>query len=195
MIILEKKIPRIFFLNPRGFQSLDELLKPGQTGAPKFMEEIIISREKGEAIEDPEVIASSQAEVQKRFEESAKRLIERKGLPTLIFDTCIHSGDSFKPVETAFENAGFSHLRFGVMSEARNESGVIPDFRALPQEATNLCYPFHTDSMIQKTYSQVHSIKSQDIKDQIYAQLLREEITRIMKEQINLHRKGPVVQV
>ncbi len=94
-----KKMPGIFFMNPKGFKAREDL-KPG--------EEFSIAIDalfKGDIIESPSQARSEDA-VLSEFRKTYKTLMEHKDKPVLVFDTCIHTGNSLAPVKKSLRKAG-----------------------------------------------------------------------------------------
>lgn len=184
----EEQLPHIYFVSPKGFKTPEELAEIGVTGMPRLIEEAIIAREKGEPVEDPSHVRSA-GEIQHELETSYKHLMQDKDKPLLLFDNCVHKGDTIAPVSKMFEDVGFEDVRFGITSEEDNYSGIEPDFIALDEPANYACYPFHHDSLLEKTYSSVTSIKSGGHRQQIKANAVRDEVIRIMREHIALQKQ------
>lgn len=186
----QEQRPHIYFVNPRGFKSLDDLMKEGLTGFPKIIEEWAKDEIDRTESEDPRVIATDPEEVREDFERTYRHLMASKDQPTLIFDTCIHDGGSSLPIRRTFRDSGFTDLKFGVVADELNYSGVLPDFTMLPHESEFKCYPFHRDSLIQKTFSSTASIRRTDDQDVARGLRLRGELNRVMHEQ-RAWRYGP----
>lgn len=186
----QEKLPHLYFMSPKGFETPEDLVEPGPSGMPRLMEDLYKASERGEAIEDP-YHARKYDDIMKDVENTYRRLVKDKEKPVLLFDNCIHTGDSVGFIGDTLADMGFEDVRVGVASEDRNFSGIHPEFRALPYVSEFHCYPFDQDSVIEKTYASVTAKRSNEPGAQEYANALRDEVRRVMKEQIQLHSQQP----
>ena len=124
----------------------------------------------------------NQDEIIQEFQDTYTKLMEDKDKPVLIFDTCIHSGDSLFSVKRAFDQAGFDDVRVGAVNPSDRASKVKTDFFITRQEPEKGCYPFDRDRMIEKTFDHVYSRPTDDPEKRERSVRLRQEIKRIMRE-------------
>jgi len=183
-------LPNIYFVSPKGFRSSEYLAQAGFTGLPRILEDAATAHKKGEVMEDVSRIRSER-EVDEDVASTYSRLVEDKDKPFLLFDTCVHTGDGVVPVIDSFRRLGFDQLQFGVASDARNYSGIRPDMTVMHREPDKLCYPFHYDDLTDKSYGTVHAIKYPISHYQGTANTVRQEISRVMRDQIALHSVLP----
>jgi hypothetical protein len=170
--------PNIYFVNPKGFKSSDaqsnsELLKANSIG-----------RNKGD-IDESIYLARAQQDIKDEFISSYSKLYEDRDNPVLIFDTCIHSGDTLASVVDIFEQLGFEDARVGSVNQARPESKVQTDFHITDLDPKKGCYPFDRDRMIEKTFEHVYSRPTQDSVKRSASIAIRKEIKKIMQEYLD----------
>lgn len=153
---------------------------------PKIVENITRNITSGEAIED---ILKSQSpqEVLDELKYAYKELNNNKDKPVLVFDTCIHTGESMRRIVDAMEKSGFVDVRIGLVSEIENESAMFPDFSVFSEYSPpiKMCYPFHRYTLVEKTRQHIYSRKSGDSDDRKKSIRLREEIRKIIKERLD----------
>lgn len=146
-----EKMPfTVYFVNPRGFLTDGDLkAKPG--GVSKVTEELF----KGLRSDDrPEMPApKSQADVEKDFKASYGRLVDHKEDATLVYDNCIHRGDSITPIQRTLSGVGFTDVKVGVAADQTNTSGIVPDFIAIENHKTPVCGVFGSDTAVRKPFS------------------------------------------
>lgn len=159
-----EKMPSIYFMNPKGFKTKEEL-------TPEEIEEI----------GDISVVRSRE-DVFREFQKVYRRLIRDKDQPVLIFDTCIHSGKTLAPVKKVFDDAGFSDVRIGSVNPSNTESKIKANFYITRQRPEKCCYPFNRDKIVEKTFSHVHSTRTTDKRRRDQSILLREEIRQIIRK-------------
>jgi hypothetical protein len=61
-------------------------------------------------------------EILQEFKDMYPGLQKAKMENTLVFDTCIHSGDSMSPVLALFDESGFSNVYTGIVADRENRS-------------------------------------------------------------------------
>ena len=172
----EKK-PGIYFMNPKGFKTresltVDELFEIQQD-----------CEWKDDAVESPRQ-ARRERDVTREIEETYSLLMKDKDKPLLIFDSCIHSGDTLSPVKNTLEKVGFEKLIIGSVNPSDRNSSVETDFFITTERPDNGCYPFDRDRMIEKTFDHVYSKKNKNPREVSLAIRLRKEIKRIIDEAI-----------
>lgn len=107
--------------------------------------------------------------------------------PILLFDACIHTGQTLAPVYDRLCEAGIKpeNILVATVSVADLQSPVVPVHMAIMADRpVGVCYPFGHDAMVQKTYGSVVSEQNADPYDQQESRLIRDEIKRAVREQI-----------
>lgn len=182
----DEKLPNIYFLNPKGFTTDEDVLRPGISGVPVGIELLIKNLETGEGVEMPE-LARSQDEALADFANAYERLHADKDKSVFVVDTCIHDARMMRPVRRAFQFAEFKDIRIGMMSNTDNVSEIQPHFVAMPGDPYKMCFPFHRDYMIEKTYRSVTSKHAEIVEFRPFGIRLRDEVIRVMQEQVASH--------
>ncbi len=172
----DERTPNIYFMNPKGFKAKEDL-------TPEEIEDIIEACRWHDDIDETSDQARSREEIMTEFQNTYKRLISDKDKPVLVFDTCIHSGNSLESVKKAFDSLGFSDVRVGAVNPSNDfESQVKTDFYITKKEPKNGCYPFSEDRIIEKTFKRVQSQETKEIHRREKSRRLRKEIKRIMND-------------
>ncbi|MFH1089167.1 MAG: hypothetical protein V1716_01960 [Candidatus Uhrbacteria bacterium] len=122
------------------------------------------------------------------FSSVYKKLSADKDKSVLFFDTCIHSGRTLKPVIDIFKKAGFTNILVSSVKSSDPGSEVKSDFSVTEEFPEGGCYPFGRDTAIVKTVSHVFSDRTTDTVDKKDSSEIREEIHRLMKEEIGKER-------
>ncbi len=134
-----------------------------------------------------------QKTINAKFTKTYHRLVEGKEERVLLFDTCVHSGDTLRHIRNTFQGLGFSDLKLGSM-QPRDITGL--GFRAPPRgyddvdlnytsqrrESYSGCYPFGRDAMVKKGMKSVTSIVNRSKTQKDTARRLRMEIADILRE-------------
>ena len=170
----DEKMPNINFMNPKGFKAREDL-------TPNDIQEIIADCDWKGDISEPSHKVRSQDDILKEFGETYKNLMEDKDKPVLVFDTCLHTGNTISPVKKTLELSGFSDVRIGTITPTREGSKVSSDFYITTRRPENGCYPFDRDRMIEKTFDHVYSRRTDDTEKRNRSIKLREEIKKIME--------------
>jgi len=173
-------LPDVYFVNPTGFVNIEDAMATGKSGLPRAAEIMFDGLTKGVDLASTGLGPRTQEDIEGDFRESYQRLTTNRNQPTLLFDNCIHSGNSLRPVKTTLENIGFTQLKTGVVGEERNISGIIPDFVAIKGEPLGICYPFDKDRMVERRFDSVTSSATQDVDEIEYGVALRKEIHNII---------------
>jgi hypothetical protein len=165
--------PELYLINPMGCISEEDAVSRGDEFTEKLRVNNFIRQGRDE---DTENLSSEQDILD---EMAAVFPVADKNAPVLVFDTCLHSGDSVKPVIDKLEKSGFTDVRLGFCSTFENTSDIQPDFVALPDEPVRVCYPFGPgkSSGVVKTYD---SVLSRYDGDQGLAMQLDQEISRVI---------------
>ena len=180
----EKENPHIYFINPRGFVSNEKY----PTIADKRFYNRKMQYDKPEDID----LIRDEAEIDEDFKNTYARLIQDKDKPLLIYDNCVHEGESLQNVLKFFEKNGFTNIKIFVVHKKNEEfKDKFPvDYITLDKPEEIECYPFGTDNLTEKTFTRVVSLNkekrnkktgklSPEIKK---AYLVREVIKRLVQE-------------
>ncbi len=171
----DEPLPNIYFMNPKGFNS-KENASPGY--AKNVAANAIVN---GDAYEDADQVRP-EAEIKKELKERYFKLMKDKDKPVLVFDSCLHTGNTLAPVIDTLESLGFSNLLVGSVNPSDRQSIIQTDFYITQFIPTKTCYPFDQDRMIEKTFDHVFSKVNPDPHQRTVARRLRDEIREIMKE-------------
>src|SRR3989338_1966564 len=115
-------------------------------------------------------------------------LLADKDKPVLVFDSCIHSGDTLDPVKKTMEEAGFEDIMIGSINPVGRRSRVRTDFHITSKDPEKGCYPFDKDRMIEKVFDHVYSQRTSDPQKRQLSIELRKEIKRIIDEHLPVQR-------
>jgi hypothetical protein len=170
-------MPGIFFLNPKGFKAEEDL------DNEEILQIAMECAMKDDALELPR--ARHREEIMSDFAATYKGLFKDKEKPVLIFDSCIHSGDTLEPVKKSFEAAGFKDIEIGSVNPTERSSKVKTDFFITRERPEKGCYPFDRDRLIEKTFNRVYSQKNNDPHARARAVRLRQEIKQIITDQLD----------
>jgi len=172
--------PHIYFVNPRGMKPSGEermgLIFPNEaamqeTDNPGLLKDVRTAEE-----------------IDLDLLRTYPRLVKQKLAPTLVLDTCMHTGDTMKPVVETLQRTGFTDVRVGVMSNHRNRSGVPIDFVALPETPHYSCHPFYYEGVVSKQFGPSHSVRANSsYADRMHARQVRTEINQIIKDNLPKH--------
>lgn len=174
--------PNIYFVDPTGFLTGEDLLEEGYMGLPKIIYMLANDPRELSNIEDPQHLARDDNTVAQNFKDTYKQLVSECDSPTLIFDNCIHSGDTLTPVVRTFKEVGFEDLHLGVVSTTEDRSDVPMDFVAVNGEAAGGCYPFDHDFIVRKNFDSPTSQRNTDREDIDRSKRLRKELRRLFAE-------------
>src|SRR6266702_993461 len=169
--------PHIYFVNPRG-------MKPT---AEERMGLIFPNEAAMQETDNPELLKDIRTaeEIDLDLLRTYPRLMKQKQAPTLVLDTCMHTGDTMKPVLETLQRTGFTDVRVGVMSNHRNGSDVPVDFVALPEIPHYSCHPFYYEGAVNKQYSPSHSVRANSsYADRVHSRQVRTEINQIIKDNL-----------
>ncbi len=152
----DKNIPKIFFINPDGFYHFSEMF------------------------------GTSQKDTNQKLQSSYPYLITHKEDPLLIFDTCIHSGTTLKPLLFTLKENGFSKVKTCIVHRVPEDAGTLKliDFEIFQKTPYLRCHPFGQESSFHKYYDSVTSTFSNDKEGIARSKKLRNEIRQIIKEQL-----------
>jgi hypothetical protein len=171
----EEKLPGIYFMNPKGFKAKEEL---SQSEIDEIIQDCVW---KDDLVEFPRQVRSKE-EILEELENTYKDLMKDKEKPVLVFDTCIHSGDSLSPVKQTLLDSGFSDIKIGAINPSDSNSKVSTDFYITRERPEKGCYPFDRDRIIEKTFDHVYSKRTEDPRKREKSLQLRREIKSIMND-------------
>lgn len=171
-------MPGIYFMNPKGFKDTDTLTDDDLFD---IEEDSAWNEDRLESIGQ----ARASSEIRDELERTYVKLMRDKDKPVLVFDSCIHSGDTLTPVVESLEELDFSDVRIGSVEEAPPRANIHPDFYITDTRPAKGCYPFDQDKMIEKTFDHVYSYPQRDPALIKRSTQLRKEIKQIITEAIN----------
>ena len=119
------------------------------------------------------------------------KLLENKHKSLLVFDTCIHDGDTMESVKSFLEKEGFEKIKIWVWHNSNYDRCKIkPDLTIFSDDAVT-CYPFgHADTTgVRKTSHEIVSALTDIDKHQIIGRKIREQIIDIMNDYIGMKPK------
>lgn len=169
--------PNIYFMNPLGFNTSEET-SPAETIDLKLKS--VMNGEKDVVTEK----IRSKTAVLDEFKKTYTRLMKDKSKPALIFDTCLHTGNTLFPVIETLKELGFSDARVGSVNPSDVGSKVETDFYITRQRPEKGCYPFDRDRLIEKTLDHIYSKRTDEPIKKFAARKLREEIKKIVQEHL-----------
>lgn len=165
----KEKTPDIYFINPKGFSNSGDM-------------RVAVGRFKRFMVDDEtEVTVRSQSEVTKDFRDAYQNLIsDHKKSSVLLFDTCIHTGNTLSSVVKILRNVGFSDLRLGT---ARDGNVSLP-VSFVAESCFRTCYPFGEDRMVEKSDVSVRSTLTKEVALIDHSKRLRQEIKQIVRDYV-----------
>lgn len=152
----QQKMPfNAYFINPRGFLT-EKDLNSRRLGISRR------SREEGldllkELSDVHQGKGRSKKEIMDDFVKTYPNLMRVNDGPVLVYDNCIHNGETLKPILKILKELNFQDVRIGVATDGWNRSGIKPNFVALYSKDKN-CYVFGKDELVRKPYDSVHSV-------------------------------------
>lgn len=173
----QEPMPKIFFVNPKGFKDKD-------TMDAEALIDVDMEAYRKDDITESIGSARSEKEILAEFEKAYPKLMADKNEPILVFDTCIHSGDSLYPVTQALKKLGFKDTKIGAVNPSPKEAKVSTDFFITKQDPEMGCYPYDRDRLIEKTFEHVYSKRTDDDEKRNMGIELRKEIKKIMEENL-----------
>lgn len=115
------------------------------------------------------------------FQDSYPQLIKQKDEPTLIFDTCIHTGVAMEWFLKVIKKIEFSDLKIGVVDDNTNSSWVFSNF--IVDYDPKTCYSFGKETLVKKN-NWVMSVKNPNKDDIEKWKALRLTIKRLVQEHL-----------
>lgn len=149
--------PRIFYVNPYGFQTGDDSWRSQST-------ESVIAEELAAGF---------------------PLLCRDRVSPVLLFDACIHTGCTIKPVWRELRRCGFADVRVGAAhADVYEVRGMRIDLSALPTRPYEGCCPFNYCSSVTKEYGSLKVKRNgPGMADLRHSLAVRREISAIMQEE------------
>lgn len=173
----DEESPKIYFINPKGFVS-SEIIDNNPSKPSDDMFESWVKRDREEGAD----ALRSQSQIETDLRTTFPDITSNEAGPVLLFDTCIHSGDSFRPVVDTMKGMGVD-VRVGVVSsDSGNRSGITPDFIVMDRTPKGVCYPFDKDRLVDKTYTSVHALRAEDDTKKELSRQIRREVRRAVTE-------------
>jgi hypothetical protein len=122
--------------------------------------------------------------IAKEFDKSYKKLASKKHEKIMLFDTCMHSGDTLRPVLEVLKKAGYSKLLIGLTQpkDYLYRSGIKVNFSALENSPSKACYPFGRGGLLTKMGDGLICSPRKDSEARKYFLELRKEIAEIYKD-------------
>jgi len=168
-------LPNIYFVNPKGFKAAEKHTK----------RELEIAGARARFAEDEveEIDSARTTEViLEDFLDTYKKLLVDREKPLLVFDSCIHSGATLKPVIDIFHQVGFDNVSICSVRPSDIGSSVESDFTLIDERSGDRCCPFGRDLLINKTFTSVSSKRNTNNVDRIKAIEIRRLIKEIIRE-------------
>lgn len=172
----DQKLPNMYFINANGLKTKKQI-----TVRDILKQRLQTTNEPTTSL--PTEDRTSEV-IKQEFREAYPQLMRDKDKPLLVFDTCIHSGETVLPVKELLRQLGFKDVRVGTIEDPPTQSVISADFymREEGDAPAGLCRPFGHESSVHKTYDNVRSTRVNDPQAREQAQALRKEIQRIMQE-------------
>ncbi len=132
--------------------------------------------------------AKEEADLKEEFAQAYKNLDADKDQPILIFDACIHSGNSLYPVKKFFDQSGFSDVRIASIKSRYQEPDALvkPDLLVgqdyLEHGPARGCAPFGDGTLVEKNSQHVYTEPTQDPESRRKALKSKEEIKQAIKD-------------
>ncbi len=177
---LDEDRPDFYFINPTGFIDIRTGLSMSERMMrPNAMVASIIGNMKNNDTGSFLRTSRSKAVIDSDFLTTYPRLAKSKEAPLLLIDTCIHSGETIRPVLNTLNRVGFTDVRLGVMDGSSNTSDIQPDLILVDGQPLGGCYPFESDVMVDRTFASVASTRAPHDDKVKEARHLRQDISDI----------------
>lgn len=138
------------------------------------------SRRRGAPLEIPE----------SRFAMEHPFLFGHKDKTVALVDTCIHTGESVRPIMFTMMMAGFVDVRLVVVGDEHNKSGAEPDLTLLSYPERG-CYPFNSVMSTAHVGERLYSVRCPSVEQARRTAAVREEIGRIIKSHFEPKADAP----
>lgn len=173
----QEKMPGMYFLNPKGFKAKETLTDM------EVADIAYESMEKDDIDEGMESVRSRE-EILAEFQKTYSALMRDKEKPVMVFDSCLHTGNTLEPVIESMKASGFDHLVVASVNPSEEGSKVSTDFYITTQRPEMGCYPFDRDRAINKVFSSATSARNTDPVASARARRLRREIAQVIKTEL-----------
>jgi hypothetical protein len=179
----DEQIPAIYFVNPDSLKSGEDLFQSGSSGLPKFIE-MTFKDDEPPLIQQRIIdqMGKSNDDISTEFSDAYPKLKSNNDQSVLVFDACIHSGDTIKPIKRTLEDIGYKKVLTGVVGNPRDESDLKLDFVALTTEPLGFCRPFDKDRIIKKQLGNILPVKNTNKNEVDRSVRIRKEIISIFKQ-------------
>jgi len=183
---IDEKRPNIFFLNPSGFHSKTTERVP-VSGIAKLLatlegKDIDEDEEEVEIEDRTNYISRSE-----RLNKVHPNLLSKNDLPTLVVDTCIHSGETASLITRALKEEDFSNVKLAAVSETPS-SEVKADYYLMDHPTAVPCFPFGPEGIVEKS-GDVVSKRTTDPSARKVSKKLREEIRDIIDTEFEINEE------
>lgn len=176
-----ERLPHIAFLNPEAFHSDD----PAENHFEDMMRDIALFARRGMP---KELQASIPSRAIEHLQEVHRRLMEQKDKPTLMVDTCLHTGATTQKVTQALKESGVENVTVAAVSEDPRTRAQA-DIYLLEGESLHRCWPYGPETLVEKG-DEVVSRPVEDPAGKIAGRRLRDEIHDIIEERFNTEQAG-----
>lgn len=171
--------PSIMFINPAGVKDKEDIVAMDDKAIMRFRGKLDspqgMTRSAWNSLSLMDSIKTRE-EVRKEMAEKYKNLNQEKDKSVLVFDVCLHTGDSMRTVVCSLRDLGLRNIKTGVATDAHNRSEVVPDFVALDYEPVDPCYVFGPDTLVTKELGQVTSVANHRSSERWFSILRRRKI-------------------
>lgn len=122
--------------------------------------------------------------IAKEFDRAYKKLASKKHEKIMLFDTCMHSGETLRPVLEVLKKAGYSKVLVGLTQpkDYFYRSGIKVNFSALKNQQSKCCYPFGRGELMTKMGDGLICSQRKDSEARKYFLKLRKELAEIYKD-------------
>ena len=118
---------------------------------------------------------------EKEFRALFKDLYEQRHDPLVLFDTCSHSGGTFRGVLRILSKIGFTDVRIVTANSPDKDSGIVPAKKIDQHLNLRGCIPFGAYDLVEKGRSVVCSVSRRCDRDS--GILLRKQIRLIIAQE------------
>ncbi len=121
----------------------------------------------------------TEKKIAQEFNNTYKNLSANKDAKILIFDVCMHTGETIEPLLTFLKKEGYKNVFLGLSQPKDDDCDIKNNFSALKYEPSNCCYPFDRDRLIERNLNSVLSERNYDRRERRDSILLRKEISSL----------------
>jgi hypothetical protein len=161
----EENAPQIYFVNPHGFETDDRGIST-KLWIPHHLRRYDVG------------------EIAKQFESRHRHLTKYKNAPVLIFDVCVHGGETLDGVILGMKEVGFKNLHLVTVRSEHGNAKVPLDIIIIKNPWDIGCYPFGQDKMVEKDRKRVISDRTTVPHWLEHAREIRSEIRAIFEESL-----------